>query len=295
MKVMTPSRAYAKLAVEEPAQYPRANDAMMAGLPTVKLYNARLHAITEAQCVQIVMDELDAGRDGCIVTMNLDHLRRYDQDLDYRSLAEKATLAVADGMPLVWASRLQGTPIPERVTGSNLIWSLTEAAAEHGRSIFLLGGEPGTADAAAHILQRYYPSLKIAGAYCPQYGFENNEAEITRITQAIIEARPDIVYVALGSPKQDTLIENLRDYLPAVWWLGVGISFSFVSGDVARAPDWMQRWGFEWLHRLSQEPRRLAGRYLLHGLPFCAKLLVSALGRRLTHSLQSRLLPSRRR
>jgi N-acetylglucosaminyldiphosphoundecaprenol N-acetyl-beta-D-mannosaminyltransferase len=267
-------------------QYIRTQNSMITGLPTVHLCNARLHAITEAQCIDIVMRELAAGRDGCIVTMNLDHLRRYDQDEEYRTLAESATLAVADGMPLIWASRLQGTPLPERVTGSNLIWSLTKAAADNGRAIFLLGGEPGTAEAAGHILAQKYPHLRVAGSYYPQHGFERDGNEITRITNAIIEARPDIVYVALGSPKQDTLIENLRNHLPAVWWLGVGISFSFVSGDVARAPDWMQRRGLEWLHRLSQEPKRLAGRYLLHGLPFGLKLMFNAVIQRLRTRLQ---------
>lgn len=255
----------------------RVNDQMMTNLPMVRLQDAYLHAITEEKCVQIVMDELNEGRDGCIVTMNLDHLRRYDRDQDYRDMAAKATLHVADGMPLIWASRLQGTPLPERVTGSNLIWSLSEAAARQNRSIFLLGGAPGTADTAATILKDTYPSLSIAGTYCPQLGFENSREAMRAITHAIVQAQPDIVYVALGSPKQDKLIENLRDYLPAVWWLGVGISFSFVSGDVDRAPDWMQKVGLEWLHRLLQEPRRLASRYLVHGLPFCIKLLGSAL------------------
>ena len=94
-------------------------------------------------------------------------------------------------------------------------------------------------------------------------------------------ANPDIVYVALGSPKQEWLIGQLRGYLPRAWWLGIGISFSFLSGQVKRAPQWMQRSGLEWLHRLSQEPRRLAKRYLVHGLPFAASLFTSAIIRRL--------------
>lgn len=282
MELMPSQSAYSKLklAFKEVAPRDRTNDKMMTGLPIIRLQDAYLHAITEEQTIQIVMDELEAQRDGCIVTMNLDHLRRYNQDDDYRALSAKATLHVADGMPLIWASRIQGAPLPERVTGSNLIWSLTEAAAENNRSIFLLGGQPGTAQSAAKILKGKFPALTVAGTYCPAVGFEQSEDELVRITKAIIEAQPDIVYVALGSPKQDTLIENLRDYLPAVWWLGVGISFSFVSGNVSRAPQWMQQLGLEWLHRLIQEPGRLASRYLVHGLPFCIKLMGTALVRR---------------
>lgn len=276
MEYTTTSPAYAFRFKHTEVPRVRSNDKMMTGLPVIRLRDAYLHAITEDKCIDIVLDELDAGREGTIVTMNLDHMRRYRVDADYRALAAKATLHVADGMPLIWASRLQGNPLPERVTGSNLIWSLTEKAAERNRSIFLLGGEEGTAESASEILKQHFSDLEIAGTYCPKLGFENSEEEITKIANYIRESGPDIVYVALGSPKQDRLIEQLRDYLPAIWWIGVGISFSFVSGDVSRAPQWMQKFGLEWLHRLSQEPGRLFSRYIVHGLPYCFRLLASA-------------------
>lgn len=250
-------------------------------IPTVRLLNAPLHAITEQQTVQIVLDELDKGCDGSILTMNLDHLRRYRRDAFCRELYARASLAVADGMPLIWASRVQGQELPERVTGSNLIWSLSAGAAEAERTVFLLGGEPGTADDAAEVLRATYPDLKIVGTFCPDFGFESREEEMAAMADALISADPDIVFVALGTPKQDRLIESLRDYLPATWWVGVGISFSFVCGTVSRAPMWMQNTGLEWMHRLLQEPRRLAKRYLLNGLPFFGFLLADALGKRI--------------
>ena len=283
MDVRTPPPYLYKDSTAKPKSKPMRHavrERMLRNLPTVQLQDAPLHAITEEQTIQIVMDELDAGRDGCIVTMNLDHMRRYGSDKGYRDLCRQATLHVADGMPLIWASRVQGTPLPERVTGSNLIWSLTKSAAENGRSIFLLGGEEGTADDAAQILKEKHPELEIAGTYFPPIGFEKNPQQMNNLVNAIVDASPDIVYVALGSPKQDKLIEHLRGKLPAVWWLGVGISFSFVSGDVSRAPGWMQRYGLEWLHRLFQEPRRLATRYLVHGLPFFTRLMTSAIMQR---------------
>ena len=267
--------------------FDRVNDDMKTDLPLVRLFNAQLHAITEEECVQVVIDELEKGNDGSILTMNLDHLRRFNRDPFCRELYARATLHVADGMPLVWASRLQGTPLPERVTGSNLIWSLSEAAAKNGRSVFMLGGEADTAESAAKILQETYPSLKVAGTFFPQHGFESREQEVAEMTKAIMDANPDIVFVALGTPKQDRLIEALRDYMPTVWWIGVGISFSFVSGTVSRAPQWMQRNGLEWVHRMAQEPRRLIKRYLLGGVPFCIRLFTVALTNRIGRILHN--------
>jgi N-acetylglucosaminyldiphosphoundecaprenol N-acetyl-beta-D-mannosaminyltransferase len=179
-------------------------------------------------------------------------------------------------MPLVWASRLQGTPLPARVAGSDLISSLSAAAAGEGRSIFLLGGDNGTAQAAANVLRDRYPQLVIAGTLCPPLGFENDEAAMRRITAVLEAARPDIVYVALGSPKQERLIDRIRPALPKAWWLGVGVSFSFLCGEVKRAPLWMRNWGLEWIHRLAQEPRRLFRRYVIAGIPFATMLLLQS-------------------
>jgi len=245
-------------------------------LPVVRLNGIPLHAITEQQCVQHIVDELAAGEGGWVVTHNLDHLRRLRADPSFATLCEEATVRVADGMPLIWACALQGTPLPERVAGSNLISSLSAAAAEHDRAIFLLGGDPGTAEAAAGVLHDRHPSLRIVGTSCPEPGFERRTREFDRLLNQLCKSRPDIVFVALGSPKQEQLISRFRQKLPATWWLGVGISFSFVCGSVKRAPVWVQNIGLEWAHRLAQEPRRLARRYLVDGLPFALRLLASS-------------------
>ena len=123
-----------------------------SGLPTIRLHGIELNAITEARCVEHVLDELDAGNGGVLVTPNLDHLRRCASDLTFNALLDEASIVVADGMPLVWASRIQRTPLPERVAGSDLISSLRAGAARRGHSIFLLGGAPGSAEAAARVL-----------------------------------------------------------------------------------------------------------------------------------------------
>lgn len=254
-------------------------------LPVVELNQVKLHALGEAQVIDHILNELNAGRGGVVVTPNLDHLRRYCRDLSFGALIAEADLVVADGMPLVWASRLQGTPLPERVPGSNLISSLSGAAGARGRSVFLLGGDPGTAEGAARALKQKYPGVIVAGTHFPPFGFQNSPKEMSAIIQVLSEAKPDIVFVALGSPKQEKLIARLRPILPAAWWIGVGNSFSFLAGHVKRAPLWMQRIGMEWLHRLMQEPRRLFKRYLIVGIPYATSLL----GRSALYGIPNRL------
>ncbi|HEX6810700.1 MAG TPA: WecB/TagA/CpsF family glycosyltransferase [Planctomycetota bacterium] len=254
----------------------RTSDAVQsihALMPIVDLMGFPIHAIRESACVEHIMTCVARGQGGWIVTVNLDHLRRMVHEPGYRELCEGATMLVPDGMPLIWASRLRGTPLPERVTGSNLVSSLSKAAAQASVPIFLLGGNPGAAQGAAAILTRRYPALRIAGTHCPEFGFEADPARIASITSQLRRCRPGIVYVALGSPKQEVLIDRLRGCLPSAWWVGVGISFSYLTGEVPRAPRWMQTIGMEWLHRLWQEPQRLSRRYLLHDLPFAVRLL----------------------
>lgn len=247
---------------------------------------ASLHAVTEAQTVAIIIDQLKSRCGGWVVTHNLDHLRRIHKDLYFRELCSSADLVVADGMPLIWASKLAGEPLPGRVAGSNLIFSLSAAAAREGFSIYLLGGNPGSADAAARRLSSLYPELRVAGTACPNPGFEHDESAWSALKNALTRAQPDIVFVGLGSPKQEQFISRMRPQLPRAWWLGVGISFSFVCGEVRRAPQWVQSLGFEWLHRLMQEPERLGRRYVCQGLPFAFLLLLHSLRRRFRSSRQ---------
>ena len=197
-----------------------------------------------------MLSELEAGRGGWLLTANLDHLRLCERDPDYLRLCREASLVVADGMPLVWASRLQRTPLPERVAGSDLLGSLSAAAASNGRSVYLLGGAPGVAEAAARVLRARHPSLRLCGIAAPEPGFERDAAALARLRAALRAAQPDIVCLGLPKPKQERLIAELRRELPASWFLGVGIGFSFLAGRVRRAPPWMQERGLEWLHRL---------------------------------------------
>jgi len=216
------------------------------------------------------------GVGGWMVTPNLDILRQCRADPELHAMVRRADLIVADGMPVIWASRIQGTPLPERVCGSNVISSLSEVAARRGLRLFLLGGADDTSTRTAELFRQRYPGIDIVGAYGPPFGFERDAGEMARITAMVRDAEPNIVFVALPFPKGERMMQRIHHAAPSAWWCGVGVSFSFITGDVQRAPSWMQDHGLEWLHRLSQEPDRLARRYLVHGLPFAAELLVRA-------------------
>ncbi|MFI6817324.1 WecB/TagA/CpsF family glycosyltransferase [Nonomuraea sp. NPDC050328] len=237
--------------------------------------------LTENQVVQHVVRALAAGRGGHIVTPNVDICRQVAGSARLARLLAEAELVLADGMPLVWAARIQRRPLPERVTGADLIWSLSKAAARHGHPIYLLGGPPGIAEQAAGQLTALHPRLKVAGVDAPPYGFERSEEGLARVREALVAVKPELVFVGLGFPKQEQVIANLRGDLPGAWFLGCGSAIAFAAGATARAPEWMQETGLEWLFRLGGEPGRLARRYLLDDLPFAARMLVrAALARR---------------
>jgi N-acetylglucosaminyldiphosphoundecaprenol N-acetyl-beta-D-mannosaminyltransferase len=254
----------------------------------VELLGMPLDAVTEAEAIGHVVGSLATGRGGWVLTATLHHLRQFARSQDLAVFFEEADLVVADGTPLTWASKLAGTPLPARVPGSDLIWSLTAEATVRGRSIFLLGGAPGVCDRAAHTLGLNYQGLQITGAHSPPYGFEDDPAELQVIRGKLRAAQPDIVYVALSFPRQERLIRQIRSELPGAWFVGVGISFSFLAGDLPRAPDRLQRMGLEWVHRLASEPRRLARRYLVQDLPFAVRLAAHSLRARARGGLKMR-------
>ncbi|MET0423669.1 MAG: WecB/TagA/CpsF family glycosyltransferase [Actinoplanes sp.] len=248
----------------------------------VELDGTGIDRITEAEVVAVVRDALTHGRGGRILTPNIDILRRAQVDPEVRRHLDDADLIVADGMPLIWASRLGGRPLPERVAGSSLIWSLSGGLGLDRRSVFVVGGRPAAegqrdgATRAADRLAAECPGLRVAGALCPPYGFENDTRNYADVCAKIVDAHPDLVFVGLGFPKQEQVIERLRADLPRAWFIGCGASVNFVAGDIERAPRWMQRTGLEWAHRLGTEPGRLAGRYLRHDAPYALRLLARA-------------------
>lgn len=236
--------------------------------------------VTEDEVIAHVLSELEAGNGGYIVTPNVDILRQLRRS-EYQHLAEDADYVLADGMPVVWASRLQKTPLPGRVTGSSLIFSLAHAAAKQRWSVFLLGGAELAAEGAAQRLTA--EGVLVAGWHFPPFGFESDAVASRALVDALEAAAPDIVYVGLGFPKQERLILQLREKFPHTWFLGCGGSLSFASGEVSRAPVVVQNLGLEWMYRLAQDPRRLVRRYLVDDVPYTVGLLTRAAVASLRH------------
>jgi exopolysaccharide biosynthesis WecB/TagA/CpsF family protein len=249
----------------------------------VPLAGLRFGRLTEAQVVEHVVTASRSGQGGWVATPNIDHCRLARRDEALRRLVASTSVIVPDGMPLIWASRLRGDPIPERVTGASLIFSLTEAAAHYGCSIYLLGGRPGVPEQAADELRRRYPELKVAGTDAPPVGFDTDPQAIAAVHERLAAAAPGIVYVGLGFPKQERLITRLAPSFPGTWFVGCGAAIPFAAGALLRAPQWMQRTGLEWTFRLASEPRRLFSRYLVHDLPFALTLLAVSAVDRLRH------------
>jgi N-acetylglucosaminyldiphosphoundecaprenol N-acetyl-beta-D-mannosaminyltransferase len=240
-----------------------------------------LDSVTEAEVVRQARRGWAAGQGGTIVTVNADVARAVRRQPDLAALVAAGTLVVADGMPLLWAARASGRPLPERVTGSSLIYTLTAAAAADGRSIYLLGGAAGVPEKAAVTMRARYPGLRVAGTNSPPFGFDATEAGIAAAVALVTAAEPDLVMVGLGFPRQEKLIERLRAAWPGAWYLACGGAIAMAAGVTPRAAPLMQRLGLEWLHRMALEPRRLAARYLRDDLPFVVRLLFGSLLTRL--------------
>lgn len=196
-----------------------------------------------------------------VVTPNADQVVNLERDEALRAAYARADLVVADGMPVVWAASLLGTPVKGRVTGADLMPRLCEVAAQRGLKVFLLGGGPGVAERAAENLQRAHPQLRVVGTNCPPLGFERDAGQNDALVEAIRASDADLVFVCLGSPKQEVWVHRHLARFDKGVFLGVGAAIDFCAGTVKRAPRWMQRSGLEWAYRLSREPRRLAGRY----------------------------------
>ncbi len=195
------------------------------------------------------------------------------KDAGFQALLNKAALALPDGMPLLWASRLLGRPIPGRVAGSDFLLEFSKLAAAKGYSFFLMGGQPGVPEELARALVRLNPKLKVVGTCSPPFQQKFPPGVNQDIVRQINQARPDVLWVGLGAPKQERWIQQNLAQLEVKVAVGVGAAFDICSGRFRRAPAWMRRCCLEWLFRFMLEPKRLFRRYFLEGLPFVPLLL----------------------
>ncbi|ADB17086.1 glycosyl transferase, WecB/TagA/CpsF family [Pirellula staleyi DSM 6068] len=198
-----------------------------------------------------------------VVTPNVDHVVLLEHHTPLREAYSKAGMILVDGMPVYWAAKLLGRPLPARVPGSDLVPALFNAArSDAPLRVFLLGAGPGVAQRAASKIEHRWPNVQVVGTYCPPLGFERDEAENQRILEKVSAAHADVLVVGLGAPKQELWVHKFHEQIDCPVALCVGATIDFLAGEKKRAPVWMRQVGLEWLHRACTEPKRLAKRYL---------------------------------
>jgi N-acetylglucosaminyldiphosphoundecaprenol N-acetyl-beta-D-mannosaminyltransferase len=240
-----------------------------------RLMGMPVDAVTLREAVAAVVDGVAQGSGGIVVTPNVDILRQYRSSSKVRSEFERADLLVADGMPIVMALRLQRTPVPHQITGTDLVRALCVEAAARGHSVMLAGGRPGDASRAADVLRGECPGLLAQTRAC--FVRPDTEArEIALLSDALVAARPDVVFIGLPFLSQIAAMSAFREKLPATWFIGVGSSFELINGDRTRPPRVVQLLCLEWLWRLAAQPS-MWRRYVIQGMPIAARLVVAAL------------------
>ena len=223
-----------------------------------------------------------------IVTANVDFLVQARRNAELRRVLLDAHLVLCDGMPLVWASRWLGNPLPERVAGADLAPQLIRVAAEHNYRLFFLGATPEANARAIANVRAQFPNANIAGHFSPPFR-PLPEMDNGAIRRRILAAQPDILFVALGCPKAEIWMARHHQSLGVPVMIGVGATMDFLAGDVKRAPLWMQRAGAEWVFRLFQEPRRLFRRYAANLWSFIPAMAAPFLPSRISDGGESQI------
>ena len=231
----------------------------------VPLFGVEIDPLRMPEAIERLLSWMHGPAEGptrFVVTPNVDHTVLLQTSAPLRDAYRDADLVLADGWPVVWASKMLGKPLPERVTGSDLVPGLFAAAtSEAPLKTFLLGAAPGIAQRAAVNVHRAYPNVQIVGTYSPPLGFENDPEENARILERIAEAAPQLLIIGLGAPKQEAWIHKHRHQCAAKVAICAGATIDFLAGEKSRAPRWMQAAGLEWAYRIGTDPRRLAKRY----------------------------------
>ncbi|SFD95423.1 WecB/TagA/CpsF family glycosyltransferase [Nitrosomonas sp. Nm166] len=231
----------------------------------VKIFGIEIDRLTMNQAVSRLLSWIDKQEYRClyVVTPNVDHIVKLQNNEDFRAVYKDAEMVVVDGKPVLLASRLLNKSLPETVPGSDLCPALFEAARTRRKlRIFLLGAADGVADRAATVIQKRWPWVEICGTHSPPMGFSALSPANEIVLKKINSVKPDVLVIGLGAPKQEIWVHAMRDQLDVKVALCVGATIDFLAGEKARAPHWIRKIGLEWLHRALSEPRRLLPRYI---------------------------------
>ena len=229
----------------------------------MKFMNTEIDNLTMKEALQRIDQLIQEDKNAYVVTPNVDHIVQLERGGPLTEVYKNADLILTDGKPLIWISKWYGTPIKEKISGSDLFPRLCNLAAKKGYKMYFLGAAEGVAAKAAENLEKRFPGLQVVGTYSPPFGFEKNEAELGKIKRQVKEVKPHILIVGLGCPKQELFILHHKDELGVPISLGLGASLDFEAGEIKRAPKWMADHGLEWVYRIFQDPKRLAKRYLV--------------------------------
>ncbi|MBP8267802.1 MAG: WecB/TagA/CpsF family glycosyltransferase [Zoogloea sp.] len=232
----------------------------------VHLMGCAVDNLDMEETLGVVEGFIRSGRPHQHVVINVDKIVKASRDPALRQIINDCDLINADGMPVVWASRLLGKPLKERVTGVDLFEALMARAAEKGWRVFLLGARDEVVSGVAHLYPARYPGLTLAGY---RNGYWKPEDE-DRVVAEIAATRPDILFVAISSPKKEAFLARYQAAMKVPFAMGVGGTFDVAVGLVKRAPVWMQKAGLEWFYRFLQEPRRMFRRYFIDDMAFVA-------------------------
>ena len=250
---------------------------------TLALLGVPISNVTMDEAIDYIDASIRRGGFHQFATANADFLKNAIKDPEMQQILFDCDLVVPDGMPLLWVSRLLNCPLRDRVCGVDMVPRLAELAARRGYRIFLLGAKESVSRKAAENLHKVYPDLDICGRYSPPTG-SIEQMDHEQILRRIDAARPDILLVAFGNPKQEKWIAMHRDRLGVPACIGIGGTLDFISGAIPRAPEWMRGVGLEWFYRCLQEPLRLTKRYMSDA----AALATHVPRQFLPHAMQSR-------
>lgn len=239
--------------------------------PAVNLLGLKVNRLVMDQVLEAAEHHIKTKQQLLLGVVNVAKLVRARKDAQLRKSLQKADLVLADGLPIVWLSRLTGKPLPERVAGIDIMNRLLEKACEKNYSVYLLGAKPEVLQVAVRLARQKYAGLHIAGF---KDGYFNEDQE-RQVAEDIRNIAPDILFVAISSPKKENFLRKWHRFMNVPVCHGVGGGFDVLAGFKKRAPVWMQKHGLEWFYRLVQEPRRMWKRYLVTNSVFILLSLIA--------------------
>jgi N-acetylglucosaminyldiphosphoundecaprenol N-acetyl-beta-D-mannosaminyltransferase len=239
---------------------------------TIEMFGITIHKFSMNGAIDVLQEWLQFGGGDCkyVVTPNVDHIVQLESNAALKRAYDHAAMIVADGKPVVLASRLLGKALPETVPGSDLVPNIFTRFQQHNLplKVYLLGAMPGVGDVAAANIKKQWPMVEVVGVMSPDFGFEKDSEYCERICASVAASSADLLVIGLGAPKQEIWVEKHANRLPVKVALCVGATIDFLAGNKPRAPIWMRKVGLEWLHRMCSEPKRLFKRYMVGAIIF---------------------------